>query len=472
MEETRVRPPSADAVSSEDDVALLTRLNQRGFRLVQLADLLALSAIVVGTMWFRYRWSWPTYDKSFYFISFVVTVDVFLAALYFGGMYEREPRLGYPPALPRAMRQTLAAGGLVALLNLVSSGLARELGWIRSFDRALPMPVTNLVVLIVLGAAAVAANRRIALWLQNRHQGPPRVVLVGAPDDLAVARQHLGSDPRSAELVAELSSLDELHATIDETRATDVVLLSGPWMDSLYPDGLQRLERRGVTVLQRVTGKETMFGLVRVRQVAGLPFVRLRTHTMPLSRERFKRFTDLVMLAAVAPILVPLTGIVALYQLVVARRPILFWQRRVGAGGRTFRMVKFRTMRRDAEEDGNARLATQDDPRIIPACRWIRAMRLDELPQIYNVLRGEMSLVGPRPERPELTAEFEALIPGYSRRHEIPPGLTGLAQIHGRYHTDPEYKLGYDLQYLVNWSPVLDLEIVARTVWVVLARRI
>ena len=99
-------------------------------------------------------------------------------------------------------------------------------------------------------------------------------------------------------------------------------------------------------------------------------------------------------------------------------------------------------------------------------------MRLDELPQLWNVWRGEMSLVGPRPERPELTAQFEELIPGYTRRYEIPPGLTGLAQVHGRYDTDPEYKLGYDLQYLVNWSPVLDIEILVRTVWVVLARRI
>ena len=112
------------------------------------------------------------------------------------------------------------------------------------------------------------------------------------------------------------------------------------------------------------------------------------------------------------------------------------------------------------------------DPRVIPAWRWMRATRADELPQILHILTGRMSIVGPRPERPELTAGFEKEIAGYTRRHEVPPGLTGLAQIHGRYHTDAEYKLGYDLQYLVNWSPVLDLEIIARTVWVVLARRV
>jgi lipopolysaccharide/colanic/teichoic acid biosynthesis glycosyltransferase len=91
---------------------------------------------------------------------------------------------------------------------------------------------------------------------------------------------------------------------------------------------------------------------------------------------------------------------------------------------------------------------------------------------VLNIIRGQMSLVGPRPERPERVAEIADRVPGYVLRHEMPPGLTGLAQIYGRYSTDPEYKLGYDLQYMVNWSPVLDLQIMLRTVWVVLARRV
>jgi len=156
----------------------------------------------------------------------------------------------------------------------------------------------------------------------------------------------------------------------------------------------------------------------------------------------------------------------------VAGRPLLFRQVRVGVGGDTFEMVKFRTMRLDAESDGVARLSRDGDPRVIPACRWVRATRADELPQILHILTGKMSVVGPRPERPELTKGFEKEIAGYTRRHEVPPGLTGLAQIHGRYHTDAEYKLGYDLQYLVNWSPVLDLEIIARTIWVIATRRV
>ena len=128
-------------------------------------------------------------------------------------------------------------------------------------------------------------------------------------------------------------------------------------------------------------------------------------------------------------------------------------------------------MRRDAESNG-PQLATQEDERVIRGLAWMRSTRADELPQIWNVLKGEMSLVGPRPERPELIALIEQDVAGYARRHELPPGITGFAQINGRYETDADYKLGYDLQYLVNWSVVLDIQILLRTVWVVLRRRV
>jgi lipopolysaccharide/colanic/teichoic acid biosynthesis glycosyltransferase len=198
-----------------------------------------------------------------------------------------------------------------------------------------------------------------------------------------------------------------------------------------------------------------------------MPFVALRTHTLPVSRARFKRCIELVELAVAAVPLALVTALVALYVRIVAGEGVLFRQERVGRDGVPFSLYKFRTMYRDAEIRTGAVLAEADDPRIVPGCRLLRAWRLDELPQLWNVVRGQMSIVGPRPERPEMTQQFEQLIPGYARRHEIPPGITGLAQIHGRYHTDPEYKLGHDLQYLVNWSPVLDLQILLRTVWVV-----
>jgi exopolysaccharide biosynthesis polyprenyl glycosylphosphotransferase len=463
-------PPDPERAAVEDEQLLLSRLNALGFRLVMLADIIVLAVITIGSMLVRFRTDWPSYPVWLYLVSFATSIAIFVASLYFGGLYEREPRLGAPPALPRAARQTLAAGGLVALLILGLSGLARELGW--ATERALPFPIINLVVLMVLGAIAVAANRRLVHVVRTRREGPPKVVLAGAPEDISRAVDHLASNDRLARVVASCDRAEDLREVVHRSGATDVLLLAPAWLDQLYPATAVELETHGVTVLLRVTARETVFGLERIREVAGLPFVLLRSQTMPVSRSRFKRMFDLVVLSVSAPFWLTLLAAMALYQLAVAGTPLLYHQVRVGARGELFRMVKFRTMYEDAERDTGARLAEAADPRIIPACRWVRATRMDELPQVWNVLRGEMSLVGPRPERPELTVQFEAEIPGYAQRYELPPGLTGLAQIHGRYHTDAEYKLGYDLQYLVNWSPVLDLEILVRTVWVVLARRL
>ena len=477
----------SDADVTTAPLPLLTRLNERGFRLIQLGDAVALVVVLLATTvirvwldtvgvpepWSQSGWfptgkidpvTGPAYTAVGYVAAYGVAIAVNLVVFYFGGMYEREPRLGYPPAWPRAIRLSLAALLITASIGFVLTDQAGV--------RRLPNPLPQLVSLFFLGSMAVAANRHLVQRVRFWREGPPRILLIGAPDEVNVAREHIREVGERANVVAEQSTPEGLVRTVEAEKVTDVVLLSSRWLDDLYPGRLTELERRRVNVLQRVTAKETLFGLERVREVGGMPFVLLRGQTMPVSRARFKRFVELGLLVLGAPFYLPLLALIAMYQLVIVGRPILFWQERVGRGGTTFMMVKFRTMHPQAEEDGNPQLATRDDPRIIPRSRWLRAMRLDELPQLWNVWRGEMSLVGPRPERPELTAQFEELIPGYTRRYEIPPGLTGLAQVHGRYDTDPEYKLGYDLQYLVNWSPVLDVEILVRTVWVVLARRI
>jgi lipopolysaccharide/colanic/teichoic acid biosynthesis glycosyltransferase len=450
---------------------LLTRLNRRGFRLVMLLDGLAVLGLSVLTMLVRFGVPpWPTYNLGEYAVSFVVATLIFLFAFYFGGLYEREPRLGGSAVLPRAARLSLAAGSFVALLNLVLGGLLRQTG--DFLGRALPFPIPNLLAVIALAGVAVAINRGVVHDLRTRREGPPRVVLAGNRKDLELARQHLHENQSVLHLVAEVDDVHAIVDTVAHVRATDVLLVSPQWLDEWYPRTIGRLDQHGATVLLRVGGRETLFGLSRLREIAGMPFVLLLPQTMPSSQRHFKRMLDVVLLIVTLPVWLLLLGGTALYQLAVAGRPLLFRQIRVGAGGVPFEMVKFRTMRLDAEAEGGAQLATVGDPRVIAACRWVRATRADELPQILHIVTGRMSIVGPRPERPELTAGFEKEIAGYTRRHEVPPGLTGLAQIHGRYHTDAQYKLGYDLQYLVNWSPVLDLEIIARTVWVVLTRRV
>jgi lipopolysaccharide/colanic/teichoic acid biosynthesis glycosyltransferase len=461
-----------DEPSRRRRLPLLGRLNRRGFRLVMLLDALAVLLLAVGTMVWRFGDPpWPTYSLGAYAFSFTVSTLIFVVAFYFGGLYEREPRLGRGPVLSRVARLSLAAGSFVALLNLALTGFAQQRGSL--IGRALPFPIQNLVAVIVLAALVVAANRSVVHAIRTRREGPPLVLVAGEEADLELARRHL-------ELVGEahfvvVAEVDDPRAVVDavrDTRATDVLLMTGAWLEEWYPRTIGRLDRMGTTILLRVTGRETLYGLNRLREVAGLPFVLLLPQTMPSSQRHSKRLLDVFLLLLTLPVWLVVLGAVALYQLVAAGRPLLYRQTRVGVGGETFEMLKFRTMRVDAEAEGGAQLSSVGDPRVIPACRWLRATRADELPQILHIITGRMSVVGPRPERPELTAGFEKEIAGYTRRHEVPPGLTGLAQIHGRYHTDAEYKLGYDLQYLVNWSPVLDLEIIARTIWVIVTRRV
>ncbi|MGB5651929.1 MAG: exopolysaccharide biosynthesis polyprenyl glycosylphosphotransferase, partial [Sedimenticolaceae bacterium] len=157
-----------------------------------------------------------------------------------------------------------------------------------------------------------------------------------------------------------------------------------------------------------------------------------------------------------------------------AKAPILFHQVRVGLNGREFRVHKFRSMRTDAEADGVARWATKDDRRITRVGAFIRKTRLDELPQVFNVLRGEMSLVGPRPERPEFVHQLEKEMPFYAERHRVKPGLTGWAQLsypYGATVDDARNKLEFDLYYVKNASVFLDLIILLETVEVVLWRK-
>jgi lipopolysaccharide/colanic/teichoic acid biosynthesis glycosyltransferase len=139
--------------------------------------------------------------------------------------------------------------------------------------------------------------------------------------------------------------------------------------------------------------------------------------------------------------------------------PILHPQRRVGKGGRIFTVYKFRSMIRDAEKHTGPVLAATDDPRITRVGRVLRKAALDEVPQLLSIFKGDMSWVGPRPERAEFVSELVRTIPGYHDRHAIRPGLTGPAQVYGRYHTDPAEKLKYDLYYIKHRNLLMDLRL-------------
>ena len=144
--------------------------------------------------------------------------------------------------------------------------------------------------------------------------------------------------------------------------------------------------------------------------------------------------------------------------------PVLYKQVRLTKNRKEFKILKFRSMRTDAEKDGIAKLSTKNDDRITPVGRIIRKIRLDELPQLFNILKGDMTIVGPRPERPEIAEQYEKEIPSFDLRLQVKAGLTGYAQIYGKYNTEPYEKLTMDLMYINRMSPIEDLRLMLATV--------
>jgi sugar transferase (PEP-CTERM system associated) len=190
-------------------------------------------------------------------------------------------------------------------------------------------------------------------------------------------------------------------------------------------------------------------------------------------RSTVKRVFDLLVSIVLLVVALPVMVLTALAIRLESAGPVIYRQERVGRGGRPFTCLKFRSMRIDAEPDGVARWAIESDPRVTRVGRFIRRSRIDELPQLINVIRGDMSFVGPRPERPSFVNELKQTIPYYELRHSVKPGITGWAQVRYSYGAsveDARKKLQFDLYYVKNHSLFLDLLILVETVRVVIFR--
>ena len=286
--------------------------------------------------------------------------------------------------------------------------------------------------------------------------------VVGSKDFELVARVGDGTEAQSRVPLA--GGLEEL-AYVVQAQHPDLIVITD---EQTYGQAVDRL-LDGPETTARVVGLAGFFeyalGRVPVEQLTPAWFMSLIHLRQPVYGRWTKRAFDVV--AAVVGLLLALP-ILAVAALVVARThgPILYRQTRIGEGGKPFTVLKFRTMVVDAEEDGQAHFTSEGDSRVTRGGRLLRRTHLDELPQLWNVLRGDMSVVGPRPERPEFTDRLEEAVPFWNRRLLVKPGITGWAQIQCGYVADCDEmadKLSYDLWYLRNQSLALDVAICLKT---------
>jgi exopolysaccharide biosynthesis polyprenyl glycosylphosphotransferase len=304
----------------------------------------------------------------------------------------------------------------------------------------------------VLVVGASHGGERLARDLE--HQSALPFDVIGVVDD---------GDVDSG--ITLLGGLDDLAGIVVESRPDLIVLATNGSLEAVLPELLD-VAAVGFRVIPIHHFHEYAFGRVPVDLVSPAWFMSI-LHVYQRTYSRLsKRAFDLAVVTFALPVLVLLVPLLALLVRLSSAGPVLFRQIRMGENGKAFQIIKFRTMVEGAETPGEAVWADDGDPRITAIGRFMRRMRLDELPQLWNVLRGDMSIVGPRPERPEFLALLEEEVPFWTRRQLVKPGLTGWAQVRHHYTSDvagAAEKLSYDLYYLRHRSVMLDLAIVVMT---------
>lgn len=389
------------------------------------------------------------------------------------GVYSAEALLSRRFALLRQMTAVSMAVLFLAILYLIVPDVAL---WRSNLAYAMPLAILLPILGRFIAARVVdpvTLRRRIlVLGAGERAQrigelGESRVA------NFVVARYVRMSDREQVVAGAvDRDAIANLSDCVTELDVTEVVLAIEERRGALPLADLLRLKTTGVGVNEISSFLERETGRVDLATVNPSWFIFSDGFTAGQRVSKLvKRLFDIIVSVVLLIAMSPVVAAAALAIRFDSKGPIFYRQNRVGLYGVPYRITKLRSMRSDAEAAGKAIWAAERDPRITRVGQFLRKTRIDEIPQAWNVLKGEMSFVGPRPERPEFVAELEEAIPFYAERHMVKPGLTGWAQINYPYGAsieDASAKLEYDLYYAKNYTPFLDIVILLQTVRVVL----
>lgn len=408
-------------------------------------------------------------DRVWPMLGFAVTVQVAMIAV---GVYGAEALRSMRYAGARLM--VAVALGIIALtfLNFL---FGSQTFWRSTLAYSMILAIALLMLnrLVVGGILGASAFRRRVLVLgAGNRANRLRELSVRAESGFVIVGYVAMTDAKPVIAQAiNRGAIDNLTLHVENLGVTEVVLALEERRNALPLSDLLRIKTTGVHVndfssfLERETGRVDLDtvnpswlifsdGFSSGRAISGAA----------------KRVFDIVASSLLLALSAPVILLFAVLVTVDSKGPAFFRQRRVGLYGEGFDVIKLRSMRTDAEADG-AQWAQKDDPRVTRLGRFLRKTRIDELPQTWSVLKGEMSFVGPRPERPEFVSELEQQLPYYAERHMVKPGITGWAQInypYGASTEDSRHKLEYDLYYAKNYTPFLDLLILLQTLRVVL----
>jgi len=285
---------------------------------------------------------------------------------------------------------------------------------------------------------------------------------------VAVKEKNIGKQFNNIKVV---NTVHNIRQVIKESSASEIILALDKNEGDVMLEVVAQCDSNNVSIKIIPDLYEIISGQARTSQLYGFPLIDIMPQLMPEWEKKLKRLMDIIISTLILILSFPIILITGIFIKTESKGPVFYLQERSGLNGKIFKIIKFRSMRNDAEKQSGPVWSTKDDPRITKVGKFIRKVRIDELPQMVNVLKGEMSLVGPRPERPFFVEKLSEEIPFYKRRLKVRPGVTGWAQVKHKYDEtieDVKEKLRFDLFYIENMSLRNDMKILVRTVFVVL----
>ncbi|MPL68895.1 hypothetical protein SDC9_14628 [bioreactor metagenome] len=367
--------------------------------------------------------------------------------------------------LPRKRYSELVLSLAVAIFNLfiimmAASFLMREFAYSRSV----------LVLTAVLQFALLAIWKYMFWRIERELISPRNALLIGSEAECVRIITRLNAQPQLNYKVRYICNNYEGDSWQKIAEDIDLIIVCSDMGLKDKAEIVHFCHKHGKQIFLIPDVYELFCSSVELDKIDDIPVFRPKYLKPNLEQRSLKRIFDIVVSAIGLLLLWPIMIVVAIALKLDSRGPILYGQIRTGRGEKAFKVYKFRSMRQDAEKQTGPVFAAENDPRITKLGKFIRATRLDELPQLFNVLIGDMSIVGPRPERPFFVKQFKEEIPEYIYRHNVKPGITGLAQVHGKYNTTPYDKLVYDLIYIQKCNIVTDLVIMLQTIRVLVTK--
>lgn len=445
-----------------------------GISLVGLDALMAGLAFFLGYQ-FRLQSEYqgiPSFSQ--YWGMLIVHTVSTIIVFFFYRLYHRQRSLSY-------LDQFYAIFGAASVGTIIAIAFSTFI-YKNQLDYPRLMMVYIWLLTIILTAFGRLVQSRLQLSLQARGWGEEQVLIVGVGEVGRMVLQKIRRSPglgyRVVGFVADevgvkavqgcpvLGTTDDIPALVETEKINEIIIAMPEATHHEILKIISKCDRGRVSIKVFPDVFQIMASEVSIGDLAGLPLISVGDTALRGWRLTVKRGMDLVGSAVALVLLSPIMMLLALLVKLDSPGPVFFSQERMGLDGKSFMMLKFRSMRQDAEAETGPVWTTADDPRRTRLGTFIRHFSIDEFPQLINVLLGEMSLVGPRPERPIFVEQFKKSIPRYMDRHREKAGITGWAQINGlRGDTSIIERTKYDLWYIENWSVALDIRILIRTVY-------